>query len=76
LTASEQQVAPVRRREPLKMASAMNVLLSPLYHGGALTWDEYLLILIGLIVLIVIAVTGGKPPKKPSASGEKQQGKP
>jgi hypothetical protein len=58
------------------MAPVMNALLSPLYHGGVLTWDEYLLILIGLIVLIVIAATGGKPPKKPSASGEKQQGKP
>ena len=36
-------------------------LLRPALHGGGISWDELLLLAIGAIVLIVIAVTGGKP---------------
>jgi hypothetical protein len=41
-------------------------LLAPVLHAGALGWDELLLILIGLIVLAVIALSGGKRDKPPA----------
>jgi hypothetical protein len=41
------------------------LLLPLLLHPGGVSWDELLLIAIGLVVLVVIAFGGGKPKKPP-----------
>ena len=49
----------------------MPLLLQPALHPGLVTWDEYVFVALGIIALIVIATTGGKPPKRKDGRQDK-----